>query len=137
MLAAYRALAAGDARPLVDLLSLDVEWTQTKGLGRFLVVQGRERVAALLEGHAGDPRVAEFRGLGVRGDRFVLSFRQPWWEEHPYRLWRRLGASLDERFTQTIAFGTAVERLDCSLALAYLGQGWLERASAFVTLPDR
>lgn len=106
-------------------------------MGRPLVVNGRERFAALLEKRAGDPSVGEFRGIAVQGDRLVLSFRRPWWDDRRRAWWRLLGASLGERFDQAVTFGAGVERLDCSVTLADFGPSWFETAFAFETLPDR
>jgi hypothetical protein len=94
-------------------------------------------VAALLQRSAGDAGVAEFRGIAFRGPQLVLNFGRPWWDDHPRRLWRLLGASLSEGFSQTLTFGTAVERVDCSVTLAGFGPGWLDQAFAFETRPDR
>jgi hypothetical protein len=110
VLDAYESLSGGDAQPLIGLLSADVEWIEA-GVSRS--TKGRTAVAALLEHRSAAVRV---QGIVVRSNALVLSFKRPWWREHPQRIRERFVRACNGSFAQSVVFGSEIERIECRSA---------------------
>ena len=113
VIGAYQSLGEGDAKPLVALLSPDVEWIEWDAWRPPRTGNGRNTVAALIEDRAERAGAAPVRAIAVGRNALVMHFRRPWWREHPQRIRELLARGFGRSFAQTVSFGSEIERIEC------------------------
>jgi hypothetical protein len=111
VLAAYHALLAGDAGPLVEQLARDVEWNDFSRSRRVRTLRGRDAVADHLRASARRGQTIDLRGLTIRTHWIGAEFAMPWWRAHPRRR-AAIAAVVGGTFSQALTLGDGVERID-------------------------
>jgi hypothetical protein len=99
-LAAYSALASGEAEPVIELLHDEVAWSERVHSRVVTRLQGSDAVAARLLRLVDVHRRLPLRRVEILPNGLVFSFRHPWWDNR-HRL-SALAASVSGAFTQTV-----------------------------------
>lgn len=106
---AYRRLARGEPRPLIELLAADVIWNS--GHHATSEVQGAVAVAEVITSAVAKSRPIELSGIQNVRDGLELEFRHAWWEER-LSLRTLTIRALSGRFVQRLAFDHGIRRID-------------------------
>jgi hypothetical protein len=107
-LAAYSALASGEAepvKPVIELLHDEVAWSERVHSRLVTRLQGSDAVAARLRRLVDGQGRLRLRGVEILPNALVFTYRRPWWDTR-HRL-SVLAASLSGAFTQTVVVDDA------------------------------
>jgi hypothetical protein len=115
-LAAYSALASGEAEPVIELLHEEVTWSERVHARVVTRLKGSDAVAARLRRLVEVQGRLPLSGVEILPSALVFSHRQPWWDTR-HRV-SALVASVSGAFLQTVSVDDdGIRQIACAIDL--------------------